>query len=87
MIVIAKNLSNKKDLCLTPGKQYKVLATYNQNRNGIWSTSTQNFSFNPADARFFITVIDDNGRKHDFWNDYFLSTYEIRLNKLNEIGV
>lgn len=49
---------------------------------------------NPRKPKFFIRIKDDTGinawsmwftGEHDYWNDYFLSTEEMRELNLNEI--
>ena len=48
--------------------------------NNTWVKSK--FINNPNKTSFFIKIIDDNGKEHDIWNDYFYSTREENLNKL-----
>jgi len=88
MVVIAKTNGPKYNGsefgCLTPGKEYEAINIHYQ-VNGFWVE--KEFTYNPEEPRFYIRVIDDNGREHDIWNDYFLSTKEIRKLKLTNLGL
>lgn len=88
MIVIAKTIGPKYNGsevgCLTPGKEYKAIEISYQ-VNSVWVK--KELTYNPEEPRFYIKVIDDNGKEHDIWNDYFLSTKEIRLRKLYNLGL
>ncbi len=43
--------------------------------------------YNPKDPKFYVRILDDNNHLHDFWNDYFLSTEEIREINLNKLEI
>ena len=84
--VIARNEGPKyngsKIGCLTPGKKYEVI----QLNGGEWTGKP--LLYNPRKTSFYIKIKeDDNGRPHDIWNDYFLSTEEIRYIKIEELGI
>lgn len=71
---------------LIKDKEYDVISWSYQKPIGHWiiRTDTDNF-VNPKKPKFFIKVINEDGQEHDYWNDYFLSTDEMRELKLNEI--
>ncbi len=79
--------------CLTPGKEYEAISIRIPNnlyKKEVWAkragqTILGELKYNPRDPKFYIKVIDDNGREHDIWNDYFLSTEEIREMNLNKL--
>lgn len=72
--------------CLTPGKKYEVLHMSYQNQPGYWVD--EELIYNPRNPKFYIRIKeDDNGRPHDIWNDYFLSTEEMRDIKIEELGI
>ena len=50
----------------------------------LWIRRTDDF-INPKKASFFIKVINENGEAADFWNDYFLSSEEMRDIKIDKI--
>ncbi len=91
MKVIARNNGPLNDLRiregLIEGKEYDVVRWSYQDHNikpGYWVTRTDDF-INPKEPRFFIKVINENGVEHDYWNDYFLSSEEVRDMKLEEL--
>lgn len=45
------------------------------------------YFLNPKKPSFWVRVINEDGIQHDYWNDYFLSTEEMREYKLEEIGI
>ena len=69
--------------CLTPGKLYEVLhMSYHKDNKRIY----KELIFNPRKPTFFIRIKeDDRGREHDLWNDYFLSTEEVRKIKIDSL--
>lgn len=69
---------------LKEGKAYEVIQWSYQIPTGAWITKTKDF-LNPRDYRFFIRVINEYGIEHDYWNDYFLSSKEIRDIKIDNI--
>lgn len=74
---------------LRRGKVYNVIKWSYQDHNiapGHWVNRTDNFT-NPKEARFWIRVINEDGIEHDYWNDYFLSSEEVRELKLEELGI
>jgi len=80
--------NDSDDSILTIGKRYEVEkhVSYQNNGNGIWIT--EELIYNPTKASFYIKIKeDDNGNTHDIWNDYFLSSEEIREINLNKIGI
>lgn len=95
MIVIARNSGpfyedfkgNKERRGLIEGKVYDVIQWAYQDHSispGHWVTRTDNFS-NPKEAKFFIKVINEDGIAHDYWNDYFLSSEEMRDYRIDNI--
>ena len=71
---------------LKTGKEYDVIEWSYQDRPGNWINRTDNF-INPKDPKFYIKVINEQGRKANYWNDYFLSNEEIRNEKLEKLGI
>lgn len=73
---------------LIKGKEYDVISWSYQKPTGHWvkRTDTDNF-VNPEKPSFFIKVINEDGQEHEYWNDYFLSTEEMREIQLNELGI
>lgn len=72
---------------LLEGKVYDVIEWSYQDHNirpGHWVNRTDDF-INPKEPRFWIKVINEDGVKHTYWNDYFLSSEEVRCIKLEEI--
>jgi len=70
---------------LTTGKEYEsIQIAYPVNGNWIYENT---LNYNPRKPLFYIKVINDKGREADYWNDYFLSTEEMRDNKLKELGI
>ena len=88
MIVIARNngpkyLNGYLYNPLLKGKEYEVICwflPYGPNFNNQFDDF-----INPKEAKFFIVVKDEFGKESSFWNDYFLSTEEMREYKLNKI--
>lgn len=83
-----KGSSNGK---LILGHKYEVLYI-------SYSGSPERFplTHNPREAKFYIRVKDDTDTnswsmwftgEHTYWNDYFLSTEEMREMKLDNIGI
>ena len=80
---------------LLEGREYKVISwSYNKsNHNGRIFTETDidsglkgsGYFANIKEPRFFITVINEDGIEHDYWNDYFLSSEELRDIKIDKI--
>lgn len=81
-----KGLANSK---LIPGHAYEVLyISYPGSQEKL------EFVENPRETRFYIIVKDDTGinswsmwhtGQKTYWNDYFLSTEEVRNIKLNKL--
>ena len=71
---------------LKAGKSYDVISWSYPNSSGYWITSTDDF-INTNDPKFYVKVINEYGIESVYWNDYFLSTEEIREFKLTELGV
>jgi hypothetical protein len=70
---------------LTTGKEYELIGiAYAE--DGNWKYE-KTLNYNPRKPKFYIKVINDMGREADYWNDYFLSTEEMRDLKLNELGI
>lgn len=92
MIVIARNngpfyedfKGNKERRGLIEGKAYDVIRWSYQDDSGYWVIKTDNFS-NPKEAKFFIKVINEDGIAFDYWNDYFLSSEEMRDYRIDDI--
>jgi hypothetical protein len=95
MIVIARNDGpfhvkwdgTKERKGLREGKEYQVISWSYQDHSiqpGHWVVRTEYF-MNPKNPEFFIRVINEDGIEADFWNDYFLSSEEIRDIKLKEV--
>ena len=89
--VIARNEGPKGSTNgkLVPGHKYEVLYI-------SYSGSSERFEMkdNPREARFYIRVKDDTdinswsiwfSGEHTYWNDYFLSTEEMREMQLNDM--
>ena len=77
---------------LIPGHKYEVLYRTYQDSNG--NKSEIPLVSNPRQAEFYIRVKDDTDinswsiwftGEHTYWNDYFLSTEEMREYKLDII--
>jgi hypothetical protein len=68
---------------LIQGKSYQVIS-YSKQEDGIWYSLTGEF-INPKEARFFIKVVNEEGIEADYWNDYFLSTEEMREIKIDKL--
>jgi len=95
MKVIARNSGpkiNGQEGNLTPGKQYEVISISIQRKeSGIginWLDEPivpESTYYNPKSPEFFINIINDRGTKGSYWNDYFLSTEEIRELSLEKI--
>lgn len=66
--------------------QERIATSYNPRFPNVPGTSIRTDDFiNPKEPRFFIKVINENGIEHDYWNDYFLSSEEVRDMKLEEL--
>jgi hypothetical protein len=76
----------KKRHGLKKGKIYDVIERTYQDESGIWIVKKNEF-LNPSQPKFYIRVIDEYKRQGTYWNDYFLSSDEVRQYKLNEIGI
>jgi hypothetical protein len=91
MIVIAKsrgpNYNGLGIYSLTKGKKYKVVPRSFPDMHGTVPVNENETFFMPKKFKFYIDVIADNGRLEAFWNDYFLSTIEIRKLKIKELNV
>lgn len=93
MKVIARNngpkLQYRRIDLLIKGKVYDVIRWSYQDHSimpGYWVNRTDDF-INPKDPKFWIRVISEDGIEHDYWNDYFLSSLEMRELKLEELGI
>ena len=71
---------------LKEGKVYDIIEWAYQDEPGHWvvRTDTDNF-LNPKETKFFIKVVNEFGKQADYWNDYFLSSEEMRERKLNRL--
>ena len=67
-----KNIISPNDKFLTPYKKYEIISISYQNPIGNWIEEK-------------LKIIDDMGNNHDIWNDYFLSTEEMREFLLNKL--
>lgn len=84
MKVIAKSIISRPGELIS-GKEYDVIkCLYKDSQSYNFWKGDDNF-FNPDQPSFFIRVINENGEEYDYWNDYFLSTSEIRDIKLSNI--
>lgn len=77
--------------CLSPGKEYKVISvefpnTINERQYHQVYINGE-LKYNPKECKFYIKVIDDNNRSHYIYNDYFLSTEEVREMNLNKLDL
>jgi hypothetical protein len=68
---------------LIQGKEYKVVS-WHYNDNGNWVTRVDDF-INPGKAKFYVTVVNEHGVEADYWNDYFLSTEEVRQISIDKL--
>ena len=89
MIVIARNngpiyKGSEERRGLKEGKYYDVIQWSYQNTLGVWITETKDF-INPKEPKFYVKVINEDGISHDYWNDYFLSSKEMRDYKIDNI--
>ncbi len=88
MILIARNNGPYYEgigrMGLLEGKKYRVISWSYQMPLGNWIRRTDDF-INPEKASFFIKVINEEGKEADFWNDYFLSSEEMRDIKIDKI--
>ena len=66
---------------LKEGKEYDVIEWAYQDEPGHWVVRTDGF-LNPKEPKLFIKVVNEFGRQADYWNDYFLSSEEMREIKL-----
>jgi hypothetical protein len=66
---------------LLKGKEYDVIS-WSYQKDGSWTTGIGPF-LNRKKAEFFIKVINEDGVEADYWNDYFLSSEEVRDLKIN----
>ena len=66
---------------LLKGKEYDVIS-WSYQKDGSWFTGIGSF-VNRKKAEFFIRVLNEDGIEHDYWNDYFLSSEEVRDLKIN----
>ena len=78
MIVVAKTVGPKyngsKVGCLTIGKEYEVLGIHDPRIDDASKRAGPPPEYNPIRTVFYLKVIDDNGREHLIWNDYFYPT-------------
>jgi len=80
---------------LTPGKEYEVIdiffpnSLYKSELREVWFSFMNHgeLKYNSKDPKFYVRILDDNNHLHDFWNDYFLSTEEIREINLNKLEI
>lgn len=79
-----KNIISPNDKFLTPYKKYEIISISYQNPIGNW-IEEKLLKYNPKESKFYIKIIDDMGNNHDIWNDYFLSTEEMREFLLNKL--
>lgn len=88
MIVIARNNGpyrrNVGRAGLLKGKSYKVISWSYHSPMGTWQENTQERDI-PKSTQFMIRIINEDGREADYWNDYFLSTEEIRDLKIEQL--
>lgn len=68
---------------LREGKEYEVIS-YSERVNDRRKDCYGDF-YNPSGYKFYIRVVNEFGTAHDYWNDYFLSTEEIRDIKIDNI--
>lgn len=91
MIVIARNNGpiygkwdgSRERSGLIEGKVYEVVewSLY----DGVkWVIQSGDF-INPKVPKFFVKVVNEDGILHDYWNDYFLSSQEMRDYKIDNI--
>ena len=90
MIVVARNngpfyeeFNGNRRRGLIEGKTYDVVewAAHNGTK---WITQSGDF-INPKEPMFFVKVLNEDGILHDYWNDYFLSSKEMRDIKIDNI--
>jgi len=91
MIVIAKKpIDNYLERTgdkpqLLENKEYRVLSwVYYDSNIQSWIKREDDF-LNPIKAEFYIKVINEEGLEHEYWNDYFLPTEEVRNIKIDRI--
>lgn len=91
MLVIARNdgphWNGATTGHLTIGKKYNLISYFKHNGinyDEIYIKKNE-IIFLPLKTSFYINVISDRGIKETFWNDYFLSTVEMRKQKLKTI--
>lgn len=73
---------------LTTGKEYEPIHISYQEEHSLCTWKYEKtLNYNPREPKFYIKVINDKGREADYWNDYFLSTEEMRDLKLNKLGI
>jgi hypothetical protein len=91
MIVIARNNGpiyeidgSRERRGLIEGKEYTVIEWSYQDTSGSWIKRKDDF-VNPKEPKFFIKVVNEDSITHDYWNDYFLSSKEIRHIKIDKI--
>lgn len=70
---------------LKEGKSYDVIE-WSKHDGVKWVSYTSDF-VNPKNFCFFIKVINESNIIMRYWNDYFLSSEEVRDFKLNQIGI
>jgi hypothetical protein len=70
---------------LIKGKSYDVIEWAYRNQNGHSFIKRTDDFINPKEYKFYIKVINEDGIPHDYWNDYFLSSQELRDAKIDEI--
>lgn len=91
MIVVARNNGpfyedfngNRRRSGLIEGKAYDVVEWVVHN-DTKWITQSGDF-INPKEPMFFVKVLNEDGILHDYWNDYFLSSKEMRDIKIDNI--
>jgi hypothetical protein len=80
-----------RDYChariLVPGHLYEVVAVSYFDIELVEFVKKDELLFNPREAKFFIKIKLDNGMTGDYWNDYFLSTDEVRDINLYRLGL
>lgn len=91
MIVVARNNGLSYDSIerggLKEGKVYDVIQWSYQDHTispGHWINRNDDF-LNPKEPKFFIKVINEYGEESEYWNDYSLSSEEMRDIKIDKI--
>lgn len=70
---------------LTPGKEYKVVGIDNEFNLPIRCKYKEENFYIPKEAKFLIVVLNNKNESWIFWNDYFLSTEEMRDGKIDTL--